>query len=1181
MDYPDSIPTTHPNLPSLAPPLPPHVPPSTLLFIADIQVYESLTENALSPYPTAPLPPAPPSILPLGIRIFLPRLPDRTSYSFGAEERGEVYDVYVPIRRATKKLFEVVLDEEKDVWRIEAGGRTEVRVGGLEIRKRRGKKEGKGKGKEEAVLERVWVDPGREVEVRFRDGHGEMTIVLWLVKPERTANGPHKAQSAGLPVNDARPRDGGLEMTHRQFRHFGEMGGGERYIWDRTAEPISTKSWRVTDRFTGEIATAKVYQVPVGVEDRDREILMFAKENVHKSIVLYKEAVTLDGVPAAITDTHDSVVPLAVLELGLPTMHPGMRCKLAADMFRPLFGAIEYLHHNRIIHGSINSASVLLHMVDDKLTKLLLVDYSQSFLVDPGEDMPQDLLHFEGAEAMDLIATCSNLWTLRKAPLPGMLDQGVVQTLTEHAEQQYDILTYGAADFAHRRPAFFQTTAEPKLCEMLARAERKWAQAREAQILNADMMHVGPVTKAYLERVKEEWAMFSAGKEVKGEGPMALTLGHAWLDQLINPLRSASRYFELPTPAAVCTKLRSLGGDDPEPWQTFRVQQAHVFQAHAIGIRQQIVQIESRDLADYLAAICETYPELRQAIQEEYDRIIVPNGDMILPEYVGAFHGSLQKRLRHNIDINEPSANPLPHAMSSTLQALSNINEAGAHTITESYDITYHRPSQMFNVTQMHRFSTLGRLRLGINNNIRCDNFVEVRGQLSLEGIYVTLQMLQAFSNAFDLAVIEKPENRHGSILNDPSDFSLSTNRIVLVHDWLVGYASIDRRHGQGLHGPQGDSTRYPSTEAFLTTLFGDMSILPEPPNGVVEYPRPMHWAKYKTAKEMGKAAEVAKKNTPKSTPMLFNIGQPFGPGAGIRNPEAQCHLRRALQDREQIISAATTTYQPPLRDRDPDSPAAVLFRRAENRSHPSMTLSQMHAEPNLQRAPAGSLDKPIGPLDPVPFDPAVPAHVMQIMHAHFNDGPNDLESDTLDSDIRKELAVVGAYRRASPTEVDDTSVIRRMAPTTARGVEEATQEPSPDPLDRFPPLPASLRRHLPRDASSVHWRNSALPLDVRAFDARSFNDFGAQVAPAPTPQTKVGHTKDWQSFYAGQNNTRPRGVTVREHQRAGMSIMELEKMKESERWLGGRADGDGDEEMEDSDGGYGSDDYVGWGIGK
>ncbi|KAL5376420.1 hypothetical protein DPSP01_010530 [Paraphaeosphaeria sporulosa] len=143
------------------------------------------------------------------------------------------------------------------------------------------------------------------------------------------------------------------------------------YVWDRHSSPVSSSSWRVTQRFTRELATAKVCEGAHGIDDRDREMLMFSKANNHGSIVRYHMATELQGVPAAVTDMHQGMISFAALEPNLSSMHQGIRLKLAADMFRPLFSALEWLHYNRIIHASVAPPSVLVQMTGEKLLKVV------------------------------------------------------------------------------------------------------------------------------------------------------------------------------------------------------------------------------------------------------------------------------------------------------------------------------------------------------------------------------------------------------------------------------------------------------------------------------------------------------------------------------------------------------------------------------------------------------------------------------------------------------------------------------------------------------------------------------------------------------------------------------------------------------------------------------------------
>lgn len=111
----------------------------------------------------------------------------------------------------------------------------------------------------------------------------------------------------------------------------------------------------------------------------------------------------------------------------------------------------------------------------------------------------------------------------------------------------------------------------------------------------------------------------------------------------------------------------------------------------------------------------------------------------------------------------------------------------------------------------MHQFATFDRLKAGLDKSgLRCDNFIEVRGQPSLEGHFGSLAMLLMFVDTFGLIIKEQPESRQVTALYDPSDFSHMSSRIVLAHKGLVAFASMTRTHDQVFHCPkdEGDFQR-------------------------------------------------------------------------------------------------------------------------------------------------------------------------------------------------------------------------------------------------------------------------------------------------------------------------------------------------------------------------------------
>lgn len=204
----------------------------------------------------------------------------------------------------------------------------------------------------------------------------------------------------------------------------------------------------------------------------------------------------------------------------------------------------------------------------------------------------------------------------------------------------------GAADWSHRNPELFQDKIEPELREEMARLERDWAKARLAQIANIKLLHIGSMPRVRLDKIKSHWENYTAGKTAPKGFPMILTLGHSWLDELIDGLYSTSRFYQFPSPSTICSKLLSLEGEGPKPWQTFRVQQSHIVEIHLVEKEkeQSAILIGSRQLANYLAICCEVYSVLQDIILAEYEQNIVPNGDMVSPGHVEAFLKALVER---------------------------------------------------------------------------------------------------------------------------------------------------------------------------------------------------------------------------------------------------------------------------------------------------------------------------------------------------------------------------------------------------------------------------------------------------------------------------------------------------------------------------------------------------------
>ncbi|KAH9872746.1 hypothetical protein J1614_005140 [Plenodomus biglobosus] len=147
--------------------------------------------------------------------------------------------------------------------------------------------------------------------------------------------------------------------------------------------------------------------------------------------------------------------------------------------------------------------------------------------------------------------------------------------------------------------------------------------------------------------------------------------------------------------------------------------------------------------------------------------------------------------------------------------------------------------------------------------NARCDNFVEVRGEPSLQGCYAPITLLSKFAGLFGLGLPEPPKVSMTIPMHDPADFSqVPTGRIVLVRTGLVGFASMIRNGNQcNFFAPRiPNVVDVLSKGTFFATYFGNMKILPNVTEGNGRYSRPGHWSEFKTAEERESTADVSQR---------------------------------------------------------------------------------------------------------------------------------------------------------------------------------------------------------------------------------------------------------------------------------------------------------------------------------
>lgn len=583
----------------------------------------------------------------------------------------------------------------------------------------------------------------------------------------------------------------------------------------------------------------------------------------------YNERVILDGIPAIITDSYQGMIEYGTLQAQLKEEHPTIRFMVAAAILRPLFSALEYLHHNRIIHNSVDVHSVLINFKNNRVRKVLLVDYSTTYAIPPEEEMPREAMLNDSRRAMELIEDLCNIWALRSVPAPHAVHEDEMRRRTEVAEEEFVAQDNACRYFFENKGDDRHSVYGRRMLKVLAQKEMDWSRAKANQLHNAGQLQIGSVAADRLQNIVRYWEI-PKPKDFRGDGPsrsiedeehrdlpMMLTLGHKFLDDLANPLYH-TRWDLLPRD--ICAKLRSLEGEVQNPWRTFgvtrevwcRIRTKEDYNASKGGLR--IV-----GLLDYMTTYCDMFPDWRDKIMSIFAKFVAQKGPRGEPLafLLGAFEAErvCSPDMRFMLQTLEEAqalfdSGQTLEKLGTQSAILANGNGVNVK-FAEEHHICYHVPSGMFNVTQLQRLQCTTVLEKCLaNSDIRCDNFVEVRGESSIQGHYIALSLLPKFAKALELTVNEEPECERLHTGN-PSDFSnVSPGRVVLAHSGLVAFASVSRTGGQFSHLPTSPKD-VESADPFLPTYFGNIKVLPRFSDGKPELPRAGHWVRFKRAEDI------------------------------------------------------------------------------------------------------------------------------------------------------------------------------------------------------------------------------------------------------------------------------------------------------------------------------------------
>lgn len=758
-----------------------------------------------------------------GSNIFLTLVANQPYYRMGRAmatrtARQPNQDVYLPSSAAAMRQCILMPDWDRDCWRVQSASEVLAHVNGAPIQN-------------DTTRTRKWQD---QLPTTVYLKQGELNVItikscrvdVWLMKSVREVFGPRDY----VP-----PR---LDARLQNVAHRGEPWALDRYIM--TPELVSRKTVRVIDRFAGEMKAAKVFRIGDDPEQvRDREFLAFAKQDVDSSIVRYQQATAVNNFPAITTEKHVGFVSYNVLRDDIHRAHPGIRFSIASKLTRRLFPALAWMHFHGIIHGNVSNDNVLIRLVDQKAEHVLVTDYTTARPCTPGTSAPAKDMLIDGQATMKVIEDCCDIWTFRNGPTAKAVGEWLMERNTLEAMREWRIVQRCSADFFERRGNSHSSPKGIRLERLQNKLGNAWSSAQAAQKQNLLEKEVAYLSKSKIDEKTQEWESVNLPQDAVYKQYMILTLGHDFLDSLADQLH-VKPWDTMPQ--EVCAAIKQAGGDLEEPWRTFDVQKTIMLDFEDADQSEQVMA--------WLAKCCEVYPKWCKIVKAESEK------------HLGLSTGTVDQRELHNLHNALQVHDQLPASMTAMFDRFASMTGVPLQ-LEETYQVWYHIPSRMFNLTQLQRLADPDRLATTITEGqTRYDDFVEVRGDPNIEGCYAPLSLLADFTEQLGLQLPQLPSPPSDMPTFDPADFSqVPQTRIVLARPGLIGYGSMLRTADQCNFLYSRNNTNYITPSAFIPTYFGDMKVLPNLlPSGLRSYERPEHWSKYKTADEFETAAGLSKR---------------------------------------------------------------------------------------------------------------------------------------------------------------------------------------------------------------------------------------------------------------------------------------------------------------------------------